>query len=50
MSFEEAVLSATNNVLEWGLPAELLPLTITNEAANLLAGNGLHFNNQHFWS
>lgn len=49
MSFEEAVMTAANNVLEWGLPAELLPLTITNEAIQL-TGNGPHLNDQDRWS
>ncbi len=35
MSFEEAVLSAATSALDWDLPAELLPLTISNEAAFL---------------
>ena len=37
MFYTDAIAIATSHVLDWDLPDELLPLTITNEAG-LLAG------------
>ena len=40
MTFQDCLTSAADTVLDWDLPAELLPLTITNQAS-LLAGRPL---------
>lgn len=39
MTYFDSITIAANSALDWDLPAELLPLTITNEAAHL-AGFG----------
>ena len=35
MTYLDSITLATSHVLDWDLPDELLPLTITNEAAQL---------------
>ena len=35
MTYLDSITIATSHVLDFGLPDELLPLTITNEAAHL---------------
>ena len=34
-AYLDSITTATSHVLDWDLPDELLPLTITNEAAAL---------------
>ena len=36
MTYQDCFLTAATSVLDWDLPEELLPLTITNQAAGLL--------------
>lgn len=40
MTFQDCLTAAADTVLDWDLPVELLPLTITNQAS-LLAGRPL---------
>ncbi len=35
MSYIDAITAAAHSISDWDLPQELLPLTLTNEAARL---------------
>lgn len=35
MSFEDCIAVAAHHISDWDVPSELLPLTLTNEAARL---------------
>ncbi len=48
MIYQNCVLTAANSVLDWDLPMELLPLTITNQA-DFLAGIDIDAIGQHTW-
>lgn len=48
MFHPNCVLTAANNVLDWDLPMELLPLTITNQA-DLLMGFDPDQIGHHAW-
>ncbi|MGN7876650.1 hypothetical protein ACTJKJ_24095 [Roseateles sp. 22389] len=44
MTFQDCLTAAADTVLDWDLPAELLPLTISNQAS-MLAGVALDSDN-----
>jgi len=48
MFYQDALMSAATTVMDWDLPPELLPLTITNQAA-LLANVAPDLIGRHAW-
>jgi hypothetical protein len=48
MFYQDVLMSAATTVMDWDLPPELLPLTITNQAA-LLANVAPELVGRHRW-
>ena len=42
MTYQDCFMTAATNLLDWDLPVELLPLTVTNQAALLVGREAGH--------
>ena len=45
MTYQDCLFTAATTMLDWDTPEELLPLTITNHAANLVGLEAGHLGN-----